>query len=220
MALLNYRILMHYKHLQPIKDELDEGYKLVGHLPRHVTIFGSARTGEDDETFQNTEKLAYKLATKGHHVATGAGDCGEMLAGNRGTWRGSRDSGSGALSIGYGIELDFEAGNNKYCDVLVECKYFNTRKWFLITRASAIIVSEAGGLGTLEELTDAWVKVQCKKIKRPLPIVLMGTEFWGGFIDWLRNMMLKKGYISEEDLDLILVTDDIDEAIAHIESKT
>ena len=205
------------KHFEPMFAEFKKGHELVGTIPRHVTIFGSARTKENSHDFKSAYDLGWQLASKGHNVATGAGDCGQMLAGNKGAWDGAREAKTKSLSIGYSIELETEQKANEYCDLLLECKYFNSRKWFLISRASAIIATP-GGIGTLEEIFDVWTKVQCSKIKRKLPIVLFDSSYWNGCIDWMRNVVCKRGYISKEDLDLVHISDSVDDTVRYIES--
>ena len=207
------------KHFEHMFAEFTKGHELVGHLPRHVTIFGSARTKEESLEFKDAYRLGWELAKRGHNVATGAGDCGQMLAANKGAWDSARAHENNSLSIGYSIELEMEQEANDFCDVLHECQYFNSRKWFLITRASAIIATP-GGIGTLEEIFDVWTKVQCSKIKRPLPLILFDTSYWNGLIDWMNNTLLARGFISPEDIAMVLVTDSIDDAINHIEKHT
>ncbi len=200
---------MDSKHLEPILQEFIQTYELLGKTARHVTIFGSARTKNNDKVYQDVEMMAKKLAENGHNIATGGG-YGSMIAANKGAQE------AGGLSIGYSIQLPFEKSGNEFLDIHSNHGYFASRKWFLITRASAII-GTPGGFGTVEEVTEAICLKQCKKITRPMPIVLVGKRYWQGLLDWM-EIMDEDGYISNEDHDLFLITDDINEAISYIEN--
>ena len=131
-----------------------------------------------------------------------------MEAANRGATE------AGGMSVGLGIELPFEQGLNDWVDIGIDFRYFFARKTMFVKYAQAFVVLP-GGFGTLDELFEALTLVQTRKVTR-FPVVLMGTAYWSGLFDWLRATMLADGKIGEEDLDLILLTDDVDEAVRHI----
>ena len=189
--------------------ELVEGFDSLAEMPPAVTIFGSARDREGDgnEWYEKAVVVARTLGEAGFAIMTGGGP-GIMEAANRGA------SEAGAFSVGLNIELPFEQHINPYVDLSVDFRYFFTRKVMLVKFAKAFVVMP-GGFGTMDELFEALTLVQTGKI-RNFPIVLFGTEYWGGLIDWLRNTMLENGKISAEDLDLILLTDSADEACEYI----
>ena len=189
--------------------ELVEGFDSLAEMPPAVTIFGSARDREGDgnEWYEKAVVVARTLGEAGFAIMTGGGP-GIMEAANRGA------SEAGAFSVGLNIELPFEQHINPYVDLSVDFRYFFTRKVMLVKFAKAFVVMP-GGFGTMDELFEALTLVQTGKI-RNFPIVLFGTEYWGGLIDWLRNTMLANGKISAEDLDLILLTDSADEACEYI----
>ncbi len=189
--------------------ELVEGFDSLAEMPPAVTIFGSARDREGDgnEWYEKAVVVARTLGEAGFAIMTGGGP-GIMEAANRGA------SEAGAFSVGLNIELPFEQHINPYVDLSVDFRYFFTRKVMLVKFAKAFVVMP-GGFGTMDELFEALTLVQTGKI-RNFPIVLFGTEYWGGLIDWLRNTMLENGKISAEDLDLILLTDSAEEACEYI----
>lgn len=192
-----------------IMGEFVEGFETLADLPPAVTVFGSARDRANDGNgwYEKAVELSRHLGQAGFAIITGGGP-GIMEAANRGA------SEAEALSVGLNIELPFEQYVNPYVDLTVDFRYFFTRKVMLVKYAKAFVVMP-GGFGTMDELFEALTLVQTGKI-RNFPIILFGTEYWGGLIDWLRNTMLANGKISAEDLDLILVTDSAEEACEYI----
>ncbi len=183
------------------------GYRTLHFVGPCVTIFGSARFTEDHPAYVQARALGAAVARLGFTVMTGGGP-GIMEAANR----GARDV--GGPSVGCNIELPFEQVPNPYLDRSVTCRYFFVRK-VLLFKYSYAFVALPGGLGTLDELTEALTLIQTGKI-RNFPVVLMGRDYWAPFTDMLRTMVAA-GTVSPHDLDLLTVTDSIDEAIAHID---
>ncbi|MEU7858997.1 TIGR00730 family Rossman fold protein [Nonomuraea sp. NPDC049141] len=197
-------------HMDPwrvlrIQAEFVEGFGQLAELPRAVTVFGSARTREDSPDYGMGRELGRALARAGYAVITGGGP-GIMEAANR----GAADV-DGAVSVGLGIELPFEQKMNDYVDLGIEFRYFFVRKTMFV-KYSCGFIALPGGFGTLDELFEALTLVQTQKVTS-FPVVLMGTEFWGGMLDWIKNALLGSGKIAEQDLDLITVTDDVEEAV-------
>ncbi|TDC91243.1 TIGR00730 family Rossman fold protein [Actinomadura sp. 7K507] len=187
-----------------IQAEFVEGFGLLAELPKAVSVFGSARTGRDSDEYKLGVEIGALLHEAGYAVITGGGP-GIMEAANKGCDE------NGGLSVGLGIELPFEQGMNDHVDIGLEFRYFFVRKTMFVKYSQAFVVLP-GGFGTLDELFEAITLVQTRKITR-FPIVLVGTEFWGGLIEWIRSTMLPSGKISSHDLDLIHLTDDPDEAV-------
>lgn len=194
-----------------IMAELVSGYEKMVKLGPCVSIFGSARLKPEDHYYQMAVEIAKKITEIGFGVITGGGP-GIMEAGNKGAREGN------GKSIGLNIELPFEQHFNPWIDkdFSMNFDYFFVRKVMFIKYSQGFIVMP-GGFGTLDELSEALTLIQTKKIGR-FPIVLVGTEFWGGLLDWFTNTLLKKGLISEEDLLLFRVVDTADEAVAHIKA--
>ncbi|MFG3439007.1 TIGR00730 family Rossman fold protein [Nonomuraea sp. NPDC047897] len=197
-------------HMDPwrvmrIQAEFVEGFGQLAELPRAVTIFGSARTPGDSAEYAMGLALGRAVAEAGYAVITGGGP-GVMEAANR----GAREVDS-AWSVGLGIELPFEQRMNDYVDLGIEFRYFFVRKTMFV-KYSCGFIALPGGFGTLDELFEALTLVQTQKVTS-FPVVLMGSEFWGGMLDWIKRSLLGTGKISERDLDLITVTDDVDEAV-------
>nr|WP_174556724.1 TIGR00730 family Rossman fold protein [Rhodococcus tukisamuensis] len=187
-----------------IQSEFVEGFGALAEVPRAVTVFGSARTGPDHPEYVVGRELGAALAEAGYAVITGGGP-GVMESANRGA------SESGGYSIGLGIELPFEQGLNEWVDLGINFRYFFARKTMFVKYSQAFICLP-GGFGTLDELFEALTLVQTRKVTR-FPIVLLGTEYWSGLVEWIRNTMLGGGKISEGDVELLHVTDSIDEAV-------
>jgi uncharacterized protein (TIGR00730 family) len=187
-----------------IQAEFVEGFGLLADVPQAVSIFGSARTKPDTEEYALAERIGAALAGAGYPVITGGGP-GIMEAANRGAVS------AGGVSIGLGIELPFEQSLNDYVDIGIEFRYFFVRKTMFVKYSQAFVVLP-GGFGTLDELFEAITLVQTRKITR-FPIVLVGTAFWGGLLDWIKDQMLTAGNISHEDLDLVHLTDDPAEVV-------
>jgi uncharacterized protein (TIGR00730 family) len=186
-----------------ILSEFVEGFDALASVGKAVTIFGSARTAESDPYYAKARELAANLARDGFAVITGGGP-GIMEAANRGCHE------AGGLSIGCNIELPHEQSVNPYVDLGVEFRYFFARKVMFVKYADAFAIFP-GGFGTLDELFESLTLIQTGKIKH-FPIVLVGSEYWGGLLDWLRKEAVAMGAISADDMDLFQVTDDMDEA--------
>lgn len=187
-----------------ILSEFVEGFDTLADLPRAVSVFGSARSAADSFECELAENLGAALAEAGYAVITGGGP-GVMEAANRGA------SQAGGMSVGLGIELPFEQGLNDSVDIGIDFRYFFVRKTMFVKYAQAFVVLP-GGFGTLDELFEAITLVQTKKVTR-FPVILMGTDYWGGLLDWMKRRMLDDGKISTMDLDLLQVTDDVAEAV-------
>ncbi|MBL7501391.1 TIGR00730 family Rossman fold protein [Frankia sp. CNm7] len=187
-----------------IQSEFVEGFGLLADLPRAVTVFGSARVPSDHPDYTVGRRLGAGLAEAGFAVITGGGP-GAMEAANRGAQE------AGGLSVGLGIELPFEQRLNDWVDLGVSFRYFFVRKTMFVKYAEAFVILP-GGFGTLDELFEALTLVQTTKVTR-FPVVLMGTEYWRGLVDWLRSSVAGTGRIKESDLDLFSLTDDVDEAV-------
>ena len=194
--------------LQRIQAEFVEGFSVLAEVPRAVTVFGSARAAPDHPDYATGVALGAALARAGYAVITGGGP-GVMEAANRGA------SEAGGLSVGLGIELPFEQGLNPWVDLGVGFRYFFARKTMFVKYAQAFVCLP-GGFGTLDEVFEALVLVQTGKVTR-FPVVLLGSAYWGGLIEWLRSAAVAAGTISVRDVDLIHVTDDVDEVVALVE---
>ncbi len=190
-----------------ILSEFVEGFDSLADLPTAVSVFGSARTKHGSADWIMAESLGGELAKAGYAVITGGGP-GAMEAANKGA------SEAGGMSVGLGIELPFEQGVNDWCDISIDFRYFFARKTMFVKYAQAYVVLP-GGFGTMDELFEALTLVQTRKVTR-FPVVLMGTHYWGGLVDWMRTTMLEDGKISAGDLDLLCLTDDVSEAVQHI----
>lgn len=190
--------------------EFVEGFETLNKLGPCVSIFGSARTKPDEKYYQVAIDIAKRFTEEGYGIITGGGP-GIMEAGNKGAFE------AGGLSVGLNIDLPFEQTHNAYIDVdkNLDHRYFFVRKVMFVKYAQAFIVMP-GGFGTLDELFEVLTLIQTHTIK-PLPVVLVGKDFWSGLIDWIKGTMLKDyGNISEKDLDLIPVMDDIEEVVKYI----
>ncbi|MFI7707086.1 TIGR00730 family Rossman fold protein [Nonomuraea sp. NPDC049480] len=197
-------------HMDPwrvlrIQAEFVEGFGQLAELPPAVTVFGSARTVAGSPDYEMGQSLGQSLAEAGYAVITGGGP-GVMEAANRGA-----SEVDGAVSVGLGIELPFEQHMNDYVDLGIEFRYFFVRKTMFV-KYSCGFIALPGGFGTLDELFEALTLVQTHKVTS-FPVVLMGTEFWGGLTDWIKGTLLSSGKIAAQDLDLIRVTDDVNEAV-------
>ena len=187
-----------------IQSEFVEGFGALAEVPRAVTVFGSARTPRESAEYAAGVDLGAGLAKAGYAVITGGGP-GVMEAANRGA------SEAGGYSIGLGIELPFEQGLNDWVDLGINFRYFFARKTMFVKYSQAFVCLP-GGFGTLDELFEALTLVQTRKVTR-FPIVLFGTDYWSGLIDWIRNSLLADGKISAPDVGLIHVTDSVDEVV-------
>jgi len=190
-----------------IQSEFVVGFDTLAELPPAVSVFGSARSKPDSPECALAEQLGAGLARAGYAVITGGGP-GVMEAANKGA------SEAGGLSIGLGIELPFEQGINDWVDIGIHFRYFFARKTMFVKYAQAFVVLP-GGFGTMDELFEALTLVQTRKVTR-FPVVMMGVDYWRGLLDWMKQTMSGTGKISPVDLDLVCLTDDIDEAVRHI----
>jgi uncharacterized protein (TIGR00730 family) len=190
-----------------ILSEFVEGFDTLSDLPPAVSVFGSARSRPGSPEWDLAERLGAALAKAGYAVITGGGP-GVMAAANKGAAEKQ------GLSVGLGIELPFEQGINEWVDIGIDFRYFFARKTMFVKYAQAFVVLP-GGFGTLDELFEALTLVQTRKVTR-FPVVLMGETYWGGLIGWMRDTMLAEGKIGPADLELLLMTDDVDRAVAHI----
>ncbi|HEY2697192.1 MAG TPA: TIGR00730 family Rossman fold protein [Pseudonocardiaceae bacterium] len=193
-----------------IQAEFVEGFGALAEVPKAVTVFGSARTGRDHPEYEQGRALGAALAAAGYAVITGGGP-GTMEAVNRGAAE------AGGMSVGLGIELPFEQGLNPWVDLGVNFRYFFVRKTMFMKYAQAIICLP-GGFGTLDELFESLTLVQTKKVTK-FPVVLFGKSYWQGLYDWVRQSALEGGKVSEKDLDLLHLTDDIDDAVRVVEDS-
>lgn len=191
--------------------EFVEGYEKMAKIGPCVSIFGSARLKPESKYYQMAVEIAEKITKIGFGVITGGGP-GIMEAGNKGAFNAQ------GKSIGLNIDLPFEQHFNPYINKMYSLNfdYFFVRKVMFVKYSQGFIVMP-GGFGTLDELTEAITLIQTLKIGR-FPIVLVGTEFWSGLLDWFKTTLLKEGMISEGDLDLYRVVDTADEAVAHIKA--
>ena len=192
-----------FKHTDPwrvfrIMGEFVEGFDELATLSRGIAIFGSARTRPDDPDYQAAQETAALLAAQGFAVITGGGP-GIMEAANRGAFE------AGGLSIGCNIELPFEQKPNPYQTLSLTFKYFFVRKMMFVKYSLAFVIFP-GGFGTFDELFEALTLIQTKKI-RNFPVVLFGSKYWVGLLDWLRAEVLPGGKISEHDMDIFHITD-------------
>lgn len=190
--------------------EFVDGYEKLSKIGPCVSVFGSARTQEDHEYYKLAEEIAFQLTQNGYGVITGGGP-GIMEAGNKGAHRGK------GVSVGLNIELPFEQHDNPWIDrdKNLEFDYFFVRKVMFVKYAQGFIVLP-GGFGTLDELFEALTLIQTKKLGK-FPVILVGTAYWTGLLDWIKSTLLEKEKnISADDLDLIKVVDSADEAVNEI----
>ncbi len=189
-----------------IMGEFVEGYDKLYQIGPCISIFGSARTNQDDKYYELAVETAAKITRKGFGVITGGGP-GIMEAANKGAEIAE------GKSVGLGINLPFEQGINKYVnpDLAINFNYFFVRKVMFVKYAQSFIVFP-GGFGTLDELFESLTLIQTRKSAQ-IPIILFGSEYWNGLIDWIKNTMVEWGTISEKDVDLFHVTDSTDEAV-------
>lgn len=190
--------------LDLVEDEFESAFEILNGMPLGVSVFGSARVREGSPEYDLGVEVGRRIAEAGYPVITGGGP-GLMEAANRGAHE------AGGLSIGLTISLPFEEGANPYVDRAVRFENFFTRKTVFIRYSCAFVVLP-GGFGTLDELFEAITLVQTDKIQ-DFPVILVGTQFWGGLVDWVRDTLVATGKVSPGDLDIITVTDDVDEVL-------
>ncbi|MEZ4874769.1 MAG: TIGR00730 family Rossman fold protein [Flavobacteriaceae bacterium] len=189
-----------------IMGEFVEGYEKLSRIGPCVSIFGSARTKPDHPYYQLAQRIAEKITDNGYGIITGGGP-GIMEAGNRGAHV------AGGTSVGLNIELPFEQHDNPFIDKdkSIDFDYFFVRKVMFVKYSQGFVVMP-GGFGTLDELFEAITLIQTHKIER-FPIILVGTEFWSGLLDWIKNTLIAAGNISPEDINLINLVDTEEEVL-------
>ncbi len=190
--------------VQRITAEFVEGFGALAELGPAIAVFGSARTSEHDPAYAQGEQVGRALVDAGFAVITGGGP-GAMEAANKGA------SEAGGVSVGLGIELPFETGLNGWVDLGIDFRYFFARKTMFVKYSQGFIVLP-GGLGTFDELFEALTLVQTQKVTS-FPVVLLGTAYWQGLVDWLRDRACAEAMIGEADLDLLTITDDPAQAV-------
>ncbi len=190
-----------------IMGEFVDGIESLHEIGPAVSIFGSARTTPDDPNYKKAETLAAKLAKNKFAIITGGGG-GIMEAANKGAAE------AGGVSVGLNILLPFEQKPNPYANIQLEFKYFFIRKVMFVKYAQAYIILP-GGFGTLDELFEAVTLIQTQRI-RPLPVILMGSEYWGGLIKWIRERLMRDHMISKDDIGILQVMDDPDKIVAYL----
>lgn len=196
-------------HMDPwrvlrIQAEFVDGFGALAELGPAVSIFGSARVREEEQEYQDAVRMGRGVAERGIAVITGGGP-GIMEAANRGAVD------AGGKSVGLGIELPHEKGMNQWVDLGITFRYFFVRKTMFVKYSSGVIICP-GGFGTLDEMFELLTLVQTHKIKS-MPIVLFDTQYWRGLLDWVTGTLGKRGFISPLDPNLVVFTDDIDEAV-------
>jgi uncharacterized protein (TIGR00730 family) len=185
--------------IERISEELRMGFDALATVGAAASVFGSARTPPGDPDYELARETARVVGESGMAIITGGGP-GIMEAANR----GAQDA--GALSVGLNIELPFEQGGNPHCDIALEFHYFFARKIMFVRYASGFVVFP-GGFGTMDELWEALTLIQTGKIIE-FPVVLVGTDYWRGLVDWVGDRMLAEGNISPDDLEFWTLTDD------------
>jgi hypothetical protein len=185
-----------------------EGFDSLADIEPAVTIYGSARLQPEKKLYTQAEEIAYLLGKSGFNIMTGGGP-GVMEAANKGARR------AGVKSVGLNIKLPVEQACNVYADRTITFHHFFVRKVMLVKYASAFVIMP-GGLGTLDELTEVLTLIQTEKI-RPFPVILFSSEYWHGFLEWLKVMVLSHGAISEEDFELLRVFDSPREVVGAVE---
>ena len=188
-----------------IQAEFIEGFGALAELGPAIAVFGSARVHPGEAPYDQAEATGRALVEAGFAVITGGGP-GSMEAANKGA------SEAGGVSVGLGIELPFESGLNQWSDIGVNFRYFFARKTMFVKYSQGFIVLP-GGFGTLDELFEALTLAQTGKVTS-FPVVLLGTEYWSGLLGWLRDTALERGMVKQSDLDMLQLTDDVDQAVA------
>ena len=189
--------------------EFVDGFDALAAVGPAVSVFGSARMGEGHPHYDGARQIGAELAKMGYAVITGGGP-GIMEAANRGCHE------AGGLSVGCNIELPMEQGLNRYVDLGIEFRYFFARKMMFVKYADAFVIFP-GGFGTLDELFEALTLIQTKKIQ-DFPVILIGSDYWAGLLDWIRGTLLVESAIHASDVDLLRVTDDPSEACRIIDA--
>jgi len=206
--LLHSDVAAERQHVARIADEFFEGFEAVSMLAKPaVTIFGSARVEEEHPYYSAAVDLGRRFAEAGFTVVTGGGP-GLMEAANRGAREG------GGLSVGFNIELPHEQDANPYLDVSLTFRHFYARKTMFVKAAEGFVIFP-GGFGTLDELFEALTLIQTGKVLH-FPVVLYHARYWDGLLDWMRERLLAEEMISPDDVDLLVVSDDPEEAVTTV----
>lgn len=192
-----------------IMAEFVEGFETLEKVEKAITIWGSARIKEGDQWYEKAVITAKLLAKKGYSIITGGGP-GIMEAANKGATLG------GGESIGLNIELPMEQKPNPYIKTLISFRYFFTRKVMFVKYTKGFIIFP-GGFGTLDEFTEAITLIQTKRVHK-FPVVLMDKDYWNGLLNWMKNVLCKRGYINKEDLKIFKVVNEPEEAVEIIEN--
>ena len=206
--ILEHRDLALQRHVRLIAEEFRQGFALVERIDRPgVTVFGSARIGEEHAAYVTAREVGRLFARAGFAVVTGGGP-GVMEAANRGAQE------AGGVSIGFNIELPHEQAGNPYIDLGYTFDHFYARKVMLVKAAEGFVLFP-GGFGTLDELFESLTLIQTGKVLN-FPVVLFGRDYWGGLVDWIQERPLVEGMVSPEDENLLFVTDEAEEAVATV----
>jgi uncharacterized protein (TIGR00730 family) len=210
-----------------IQSEFVHSFEIMSKVGPAIAVFGSARLAADNRYYQLARQVSEGLSRSGWAIITGGGP-GIMEAANRGAQDGERvlngsiqpagPGAAGRMSVGLNIELPFEQGSNPYVDLAINFRYFFCRKTNFVKYSSGFVILP-GGFGTMDELFEALTLVQTHKIQN-FPIVMMGSDYWRGLLDWVRTTMVQNGTIFSEEADLLLVTDNADEAVRWIFERT
>jgi len=187
-----------------IMSEFVEGFEVLSKVGKAVSIFGSARTTRGTEYYKLGEEVAYQVAKAGYAVITGSGS-GMMEAANKGTRR------AGGHSVGLNIQIPCAQKPNEYVDTLLDFRYFFVRKVMFVKYAKAFVILP-GGYGTFDEFFEAITLIQTQRINK-FPVVLVGSEYWNGLLDWLKGIVFNKGNISKSDLDIFTVVDEPEDVV-------
>ncbi len=209
---ITYNMMMETWRIFRIMAEFVEGFEIMSGAGPAVTMFGSARVKADSSYYQLAEQLAAKLVKEGFAVITGGGP-GIMEAANKGAFQ------AGGTSIGLNISLPMEQKPNEYQNVSIHFRYFFCRKVMFVKYASAFVCFP-GGFGTMDEFFEAMTLIQTDKTER-IPVVLIGSHYWNPLAQWLEKTMYEEnGFINNEDLDLFMITDNLDEAVNYIKENS
>jgi len=190
-----------------IMSEFVEGFEVLSEIGKAVSIFGSSRTKPGNKYYKLTEEIAYLLAKEGYAIITGSGP-GVMEAANKGAQR------AGGHSVGLNIQIPMDQKPNKHVDTLLDFRYFFVRKVMFVKYAKAFVIMP-GGYGTMDEFTEAINLIQTERIPE-FPVVLFGSEYWKGMLDWLKEKVLAEGSISKHDLGIFTVVDKPKEVVGVI----
>jgi uncharacterized protein (TIGR00730 family) len=193
-----------------IMAEFTIGFETLADCLPAVSVFGSTRVKPEDEVYQKAERIGRLLAESGFAVITGGGP-GVMEAANKGA------ASAGGKSVGLNIQLPFEQKSNPYANIPLSFRYFFVRKVMFVKYAMAFIILP-GGFGTMDELMESVTLIQTRRI-RPFPVILVGTDYWKGLLKWVREVVLKEGKISSEDMDIFQIIDEPKEIIKAIRKK-